>query len=406
MVVVLILLGIGGWFFRKHLQKRKKQQPDSAELGADAPYPKHHKEVDATHAEESYDRKEAVETNAYSVMGMESPRLEMGDDRVTFEGYYSKGHGTPMELPATGPIPEPINRSELSSPEPVSRQASPTPYELSTADPPCAEMASPLNSPMATPPLEPPSALSSPRYSRPGLGSRRTGNDRLSSSTSDASGFNILHIQRMSSPRSNNSGFSKDATPLRPERIRKESDDSGFTQETTTGRPPISMRNDSTESGFTLDTLPARRPSQGRLNSDDSNVSDALMSPKQLPYHPHHLGSHDPEPMATPLEEEIDQDSDSPLVGSTEPQIAQLGQRRSANLISQKSSSSSPSKSSIPRNEVASLPPSRGHRRQELMGGPPSALSSPYLGSSGFTGTVRSSSIGSRFGEDFGKEVT
>ncbi|KAL8789039.1 MAG: hypothetical protein Q9195_007005 [Heterodermia aff. obscurata] len=411
--VALIALAIGGWFLRKNLKKRK-QRGHAAELGADAPLPKGRHEVEGDPAAEGSNEKRAVETNDYPVhTGMDSPPLEMGDDRVTFEGYYepTKDHGAPMELGT-----EPIPRSELSSPEPRSGRASPTLLqarsELSTPDPQCAEMASPFYSTHShpSPPAEFPSALSSPRslQTRPSL--RRSVHGRLHSTTSDESGFTTLPLQGVQRSGSQNSAFSKDGTPLRPAHIRKDSDDSAFTQDTIPATPHShrltghQRRQDSIES---TDTIPAHRPSHSRVDSNDSStVSEALLSPS--PFTMHH------QPASTRVdeaaEEDLDQDSDSPLVGTSDavPAIAQLGRRGSANLINQLSPPSSPSRStmSIPRKEVGASPtPTAAHRRQESSSSAQQAPPSAYSHLSTGAGRVRSSSSGSRFEEDFREEA-
>ena len=416
--VALIALAIGGYFLRKNLNKRK-QRRDAAELGTDAPLPKDRQEVEGTPAAQDLYEKRVVETNDYPVhTGMESPPLEMGGDRVTFEDYYgpTKTHGSAMEL-ATEPIP----RSELSSPEPLSGRATPTLLqarsELSTPDPTCAEMASPFYSAHShpSPPVEVPSALSSPRslQKRPSL--RHSQHGRLPSTTSDESGFVTLPIQGVQGVQRTGSqnSFSRDGTALRPVHIRKDSDDSAFTQDTVHAHRLSQRRKNSAESGLTNDTIHARRPSHSRVDSNDSTVSDALLSPSPF-------NMHEPAAMAPRVEEaeeELDQDSDSPLVGRDDvvPAIAQLGRRGSANLITQLSPPSSPSRSttSIPRKEVASPtpPPTTAvHRRQESTSGaqqaPPSAYSHLSAGSAG--GRVRSSSSasGSRFEEDFREELS
>ena len=420
--VVLIALAIGGYFVWKR-QKRRKQghhANDAKELAADAPLPKGRHEVEGTPAADGLYEKRAVETTDYPVhTGMESPPLEMGDDRVTFEGYYEpdKSHGDAMEL-ATELSP----RSELVSPEPPSGRASPTLLqnrsELSTPDPQCAEMASPFYSAnsQSSPPIDFHSALSSPRslQGRPSL--RRSVHERLPSATSDESGFTALPLQNVQRIGSQNSGFSKDGTALRPAHIRKDSDDSGFTQDTIPAQGLSQRRKDSAESGFTNNTIPARRPNHGRVDSNDSTVSDALMSPS--PFNMHEPATL--RPRVDEEEEELDQDSDSPLVPITDgvPATAQLGRRGSANLINQLSPPLSPNRSttSIPRKEVASPtpppppPPSAAHRRQESSSSahqaPPSAYSHLSTGSAG--GRVRSSSSasGSRFEEDFRDELS
>lgn len=387
----------------------RKEKGDRKELAADPPHPRGLQEFDAVDAETGREKTGAVE--ATYPMGMESPPLEMGG---SFEGYYHPkvDHGDRKELASAEPFP----RSELSSPEPISRQQSPNLIptqhsELPTPDPQCAEIASPLDSVHPSPYYDPNSALSSPRLPRPSLGSRRSAVDRVLSTTSDESGFNMLPIQRHGSQ---NSAFSKDMTPLRQAYNRRNSDDSGLTQETMTGRTPRprSLRQDSTESGFTVDTL-TRRPSQHqRINSNDSNVSnvsDPLLSPKPLrqpSFHPRDSTTMDPH-----LEEEIDPDSDSPLVGTSEPQTAQVARRGSGNLITQMSPPASPGKSSIPRKEVASPFSAHGHRRQEssVGGGPPSAFQSPQVGGQGFHSHSRmrssSSASGSKFEEHLTDEV-
>ena len=367
-------------------KKRRDTNSDESELAADAPYPKHHKEVPGDEPDSYYGKKEAVEASAYSVRtGMESPRMEMGDDRVYFEGSQ-----TITELPAGDSIPqEPYLRSELTSPEPVSRQASPTPdvAELYNSRDPhwnLPEMATPPHSAPNAPPLEPYSALSSPR---PALGNRRPASHRFSSTASDDSGF--MFIQRHDSQRS---GFSKDGTPLRPPHGRKDSEESGFTQETLlTQRPSQFARKDSTESGVTFDTNPGHKPSLHRMNTSDS---DPLMSPKVLPSHP--FSSGESATMETRLEEEMDSDA--------EVHAAELVRAGSAQLINQPSPPASPSKKSIARKEVAAPPISYSHSRQDS-GGPPSAFSSPRSESSSFEPRMRSSSRGSRFSERFTDEV-
>ena len=419
--VIIIALAVGGFFLRKkirgYFQRRKqdkkdrKEKGDRKELAADPPHPRGLQEFDAVDAETGREKMGAVE--ATYPLGMESPPLEMGGSPIAYEGYYHpKGdHGDRKELASAEPLP----RSELSSPEPISRQQSPNLIptqrsELSTPDLQRAEMASPFDSVRSSPHYDPSSALSSPRWPRPPLGSRRSGLDRVSTTTSsDESGLNTLPIQRNGSQ---HSAFSKDGTPLRPAHIRRDSDESGFTQETLTGRTPRprSLRQDSIESGFTNDTL-TRRPSQHqRINSDDSivsNVSDPLLSP--LPhssFHPPRDSTMDPHP-----EEEIDQDSDLPLVDTSEPRTAQVARRGSGNLIQQMSPPASPGKSSIPRKEVATPSSTHGHRRQEssVGGGPPSAFQSPQVGGQGFHSHSRmrssSSASGSRFEEHLTDEV-
>lgn len=422
--VALIALAIGGWFLKKNLYKRKLKR-EAMELGADAPLPRDRHEVEGDPAAEVSDEKRGFETNEYPHTGMESPPLEMGDDRVTFEGFYGPSknqHGAATEL-ATEPIP----RSELSSPEPNSGRASPNLLqarsELSTPDPQCAEMASPFYSTHShpSPPAEFPSALSSPRslQARPSL--RRSVHGRLHSTTSDESGFITLPLQGIQRSGSQNSGFSKDGTPLRPAHIRKDSDaSSGFTNDTIPApnhRPSHPRRKDSAESGFTADTIPAR-PSHNRVDSNDSStVSDALLSPSPF-LTPHHYDQ-PPTPAAGTIsprvdeaEEDLDQDSDSPLVGTSDvvPAIAQLGRRGSANLINQLSPPGSPSRSttSIPRKEVPSSTsptptPATTTTTTTTTTGPPSAYSHLSTGNAGTR--VRSSSSGSRFEEDFREEL-
>lgn len=390
--LVLIVLACGGFWYYK---KRKHTERDESELPTNAPYPQNIAEVDGNIPDSYYGgKKEAVEASAYSIpTGMESPRMEMGDDLVYFEGSQ-----TITELPAGDTIHrEPIPRSELSSPEPISRQASPTPddiAELSSRDPHwcLTEMDTPAQSPPASPPLETYSALSSPQFPRPPMGSRRPAPHRFSSTASDESGFIIMPIQRHDSQRS---GFSKDGTPIRPPHGRKDSDDSGFTQDTMlTRRPGQFARKDSTESGVTLDAIHGRRPTFQRMNTSDS---DPLMSPKVLPSHP--FSSRESAAMDTRMEEEMDSDTEVHAATS-----AELVRRGSAQLITQMSPPASPSKKSIPRKEVASPSHSYSHARQDS-GGPPSAFSSPRLESSSLTGRVRSSSSGSRFEERFTDDV-
>ena len=417
--VIIIVLAVGGFLLRKKIagyfrrkklaKMERKEKGDRKELAADPPPPRGRQEFDAVDAETGREKMGALEA-AYPV-GMESPPLEMGS---SFEGYYHPkvDHGDRKELAS----PEPHPRSELSSPEPISRQQSPNLIptqhsELSTPDPQCAEMASPFDSVRPSPHYDPNSALSSPRWTRPPLGGRRSGLDRVSTTTSSGES-GMLPIQRHGSQ---HSAFSKDGTPLRPAHIRRDSDDSGFTQETLTGQTPRprSLRQDSTESGFTVDTL-TRRPSQHqRINSDDSNVSnvsDPLLSPRPLP-HPSFHPTRDSATMDPHPEEEIDQDSDSPLVGTSEPQTAQVARRGSGNLITQMSPPASPGKSSIPRKEVASPSSVHGHRRQEssVGGGPPSAFQSPQVGGQGFHSHSRmrssSSASGSKFEEHLTDEV-
>lgn len=337
--LVVVVFAVGGWFLYKYLKKRKQNRPITPELASDVPYqyPKDRQEVEGNSSGSFSGKKEAIGANEYSVHEMESPPMEMGDNRVYFEGSYNSfGHGCPSELPTDIPP-----RSELSSPEPVSRQASPTP-ELSSRDPQCflSEMASPTLSAQNTPPLEPVSALSSPRWSRPGLGSRRPAHHRLSSDVSDESGLTTLPIQRMGSQ---NSAFSKDGAPPHPPHNRKDSNDSGVTQDTVPICRPSQLHKDSTESGFSLDAHPRQRPGFHRMDSTDS---DPLKSPKQI-YH--QLMSHrDSTTMRTRMEEETDSDP--------EIHAAELVQRGSAQLINQSSPPSSPSKQPYPRKEVASAP--------------------------------------------------
>ena len=403
-VALVLILACGGLLYYKKGWKRKDTRPDTpeleaekpegTELAADAPYPKFHREVE-DNPDSYYGKKEAVETSASSIPpGMDTPRLESGDVRV-----YVEGSQTITELPG-----EAVPRSELSSPEPpelISRQASPTPNdiaELSNSNPSdypwfYPEMATSAHSPHISPPSEETySALSSPRIPpRPQMGSRRPASQRLSSTASDESG--LLPIQLQETQRSGN--FSKDGTPNRPPHGRKDSDESGFTQDTFLTRRPsqFAQRKDSTESGVTLDNIPGGKQSFHKMNTSDS---DPLMSPKALPSHP--FTSRE-STMETRMEEDIDSD---PEVGA-----AELVRRGSAQLINQMSPPASPSKKSIPRKEVAS-PSSQSHpyplSRQDSSG-PPSAFSSPRLESSGFTGHMRSSSRGSRFSERFTDDV-
>lgn len=268
-VVVLALL-VGGFLLYRHRRKRKaKRLPrGKAELAADAPFPHHARELDASERPNPQKSVPGV-----TVEEKDQAQIDQNEVLLMDQGHSAR-HG-PLELPSPDPFrpelppsqdsyrhelpsPEPGLRSELSTPEPIARS------ELSTPEP--GWQGSPglegITGGEPSPPLDIPSPVSSPGSLWSG-NRRREQPVRKDSSESEAGWQRTGSIgHSRPSMRHGRMISSESESSVRPERVP-----SGSSR-------PSHVRMDSSESeSGTIRGKFASRPPHRRLDSTDSVTS-------------------------------------------------------------------------------------------------------------------------------------
>ncbi|KAL8822060.1 MAG: hypothetical protein Q9191_007197 [Dirinaria sp. TL-2023a] len=265
-VAVILVAFVSGfftarWYKKKSRSAKRKQVDEREELEINFAYPRDKVEVEDTGPHSSDDGTGDKKHTKVSVnpVSADSPGIEIGSSDSYLSHYPGNYHGMPMELPGSPPP-----RSEAASPEPQYSRA-----EMSTPEPPSelwSDGARSLNEMPSTdqrptlidthsPSPELPSALQSPVFPRPKAGSRRSAQYRLSTASSE----------RPTHDRQGSNDSISAYAPTNPSHLRNDLNDASV-------RPAIT-RKESNDSGLTQDTAlvsPIQRPEHRRSNSEDT----------------------------------------------------------------------------------------------------------------------------------------